>query len=301
MNRAEAPKRGSFTLFMFKKINAGILLMESRKQVGESMGEKTSRSRSFVAQRRETIAEILRKRGRASVSELAEQLGTSPLTIRRDLSYLEDRGVASRRYGEALLAHREKSELDHGTSSSSLEVAKQAIAQAASALVQDHDLVLVNTSSTALMSVSHITAQGVTVVTNSAQAQSLSIPQNGMILVTGGEIRPPRGVLSGEFALANIRSVSATLCFVGCAGISLTAGVTSTTQQEATVNSLMVERSDRMVLLADSSKLGFGAGFSYASLDQISLLITDRDATDEDVQVLLKAGVREIRRVGAER
>ena len=77
----------------------------------------------------------------------------------------------------------------------------------------------------------------------------------------------------------------------------LTAGITSTTQQEAIVNSLMDERSDRMVLLADSRKLGIGAGFSYASLDQVNLLITDTGATDEDVQILLEAGIHEIRRV----
>ena len=84
---------------------------------------------------------------------------------------------------------------------------------------------------------------------------------------------------------------------MGCAGISLTAGVTSTTQQEATVNALMVERSDRLVLLADSSKLGIGAGFSYAPLNKVSLLITDTGATDEDITALLEAGVHQVKRV----
>ena len=59
----------------------------------------------------------------------------------------------------------------------------------------------------------------------------------------------------------------------------------------------MVERADRMVLLADSSKLGIGAGFTYAPLDRVTLLITDTDATDEDVEILLEAGIHEIRRV----
>lgn len=251
------------------------------------------RSRGFVEQRRQTIVEILREEGRASVSDLAERLGISPLTIRRDLAALEESGVICRRYGEALLAEG----VSPQSPASPFEAEKEAIARAAARLVGDDELLFINTSSTALALVPHITAQGVTVVTNSARAQGLPIPQSGMILVTGGEIRPPRGVLSGEFALANIRSVAATTCFVGCAGISLTAGVTSTTQQEATVNSLMVERADRMVLLADSSKLGIGAGFSYAPLDRVTLLITDTGATDEDVEILQEAGIHEIRRV----
>ena len=60
----------------------------------------------------------------------------------------------------------------------------------------------------------------------------------------------------------------------------------------------MVERSDRMILLADSSKLGIAAGFTYASLDRVALLITDTGATDEDVEILKEAGIHEVLRVG---
>ena len=252
----------------------------------------SGRSRGFVRQRRETIANILKDEGRAGVSDLADRLGTSPLTIRRDLDALEERGVVVRRYGEAVLA-----EADGSEATEAFAAERAAIAQAAAKLVSSDELLFVNTSSTALDMVPYIRAQGVTVVTNSALAQGLPIPPEGMILVTGGEVRAPRGVLSGEFALANIRSVSATTCFVGCAGISTVTGITSTTQQEATVNSLMVERSDRMILLADSSKLGIAAGFTYAPLDRVALLITDTGATDEDVEILKEAGIHEVLRV----
>ena len=253
--------------------------------------------RSFVEQRRQSIVEILEREGRVVVSDLAERLGTSPLTIRRDLSALEDRGIVDRRYGEAVISESAAGHLVEGTQSP-FEAEKEAIARYAAGLVEDNELLFINTSSTALALIPHIEAHGVTAVTNSALAQNLPIPPDGMILVTGGEVRPPRGVLSGEFALANVRSVSATTCFVGCAGISTVTGITSTTQQEATVNSLMVERSDRMVLLADSSKLGIAAGFTYAPLNRVALLITDTGATDEDVEILKEAGIHEVVRVG---
>ena len=259
---------------------------------GVSTMEKT---RSFVEQRRQNILAILEERGRANVADLAERLGTSALTIRRDLTALEERGEVERRYGEAVLAAGASARTEAPVSP--YEPQKEAIAQAAAKLVEDNELLFINTSSTALELIANITATGVTVVTNSALAQGLPIPPEGMILVTGGEVRAPRGVLSGEFALANVRSVSATTCFVGCAGISTVTGITSTTQQEATVNSLMVERSDRMILLADSSKLGIAAGFTYAPLERVALLITDTGATDEDVQILKEAGIHEVLRV----
>ena len=61
------------------------------------------KTRSFVEQRRQNILAILEERGRANVADLAERLGTSALTIRRDLTALEERGEVERRYGEAVL------------------------------------------------------------------------------------------------------------------------------------------------------------------------------------------------------
>lgn len=251
------------------------------------------RGRGFVEQRRQTILNILREKGRVNVADLAEKLGISSLTVRRDLDELESRGQVTRRYGEALLADSAGIQ----KAADPFEAAKERIGRAAAELVEDREQLFVNTSSTALGAIKYLDARGVTVITNSLRGQELPVPEGGMVLVTGGEVRPPRGMLSGEFALSNIRSVSASTCFVGCAGISLTGGVTSTTQQEAIVNALMVERSDRMVLLADSRKLGISAGFGYAGLSHVNLLITDSDATDEDIAVLREAGVHEIRRV----
>lgn len=254
------------------------------------------KSRAFVAQRREAITRVLRENGRVSVTKLAKKLDVSPLTVRRDLDYLEEHGVATRRYGEAVLSSevQERQEVPR-----CLRV-KRAIAARTAQLVSDNELVFINTSSTALAVVEFIGAQGVTVVTNSVTSQELTSPPGATVLVTGGEVRPPRGVLSGEFALNNVRSVSATTCFVGCAGLSLATGVTSITQQEAIVNSLMVERSARTVLLAGSNKIGVGAGFTYASLDQIDLLITDEDADEATLSQLRSAGVKEIELVAVE-
>lgn len=255
-----------------------------------------SKTRPFVEQRRKTILDIVRKHGRASVADLAETLEISPLTVRRDLDWLEHNGDIYRRYGEALLA--ESSNLTVlGEQASPFEAQKELIAQAAASLVHDGDLLLINTSSTALMMIPHIKARGVTIVTNSLKVDDLPCPPEGQILVSGGEVRAPRGVLSGDFALHNINAVTAMVGFTGCAGISTTAGVTSTTQQEAMVNSLMVERSEKLIVVADSSKLGIAAGFTYAPLTSVALLITDKGASDAEIDTLTDCGVQDVMRV----
>lgn len=252
------------------------------------------KTRPFVEQRRKTILDIVQKNGRASVADLAAMLEISPLTVRRDLDWLENDGQIYRRYGEAVLA--EGAALAN-SSASSFEKQKDAIAKAAAELVQDEDLIFINTSSTALMMVQHIDAVGTTIITNSMKAAELPCPPDGQLLVTGGTVRATRGVLYGDFALNNVRNITAVMSFTGCAGFSTLGGVTSTTQQEAMVNSAMVDHSEKLIVLADSSKLGVTAGFTYAPLHNVDLLITDKGASDSEVEELLEWGVREIRRV----
>ncbi len=274
---------------MFKTTN-------NRRSKRRREEQTVKQSRAFVEQRRQIIAKTLQEEGRVSISELAKRLEVSPLTIRRDIAYLEESGLVYRRYGEAVLVTDEEkiaSELKAGEKQFT-GASKEAIAKAAAELVEDDDSIFVNTSSTALMTISKIERENVTIITNSTKAGEITPAANITILVTGGQVWMPRGVLSGEFALANIRSVSANRCYVGCAGISATAGITSTTLQEATVNSLMLERSDYHVLLTDSSKLGTEAGFAYSTVSNIDMLITDVYAPSVEIKALQAAGLKKI-------
>lgn len=249
-------------------------------------------SRAFVAQRRDHIAELLRQEGRVVVTDLADRLDISPLTVRRDLDYLEQQGIAIRKYGEAVLNGGSPSE--HDARPPRCAMAKQAIARAAADLVDDSETLFINTGSTALLTAEKVKAKNVTVITNSTRVQALDTPPTMTVLVTGGEIRAPRGTLCGEFALNNIRNASASTCLAGCAGISVETGVTSNTPQEATVNSLMARRSGRLLILAGSDKIGFDAGFTYGKLSDIDLLVTDTDASPDSLARLHEGGLRKI-------
>ena len=103
------------------------------------------RSKAYVNNRRDQIVAILEKDGKASVADLAERFGVSPLTIRRDLDYLEERKVLSREYGTARLLN------PMGRPSGSRQIrAITAISRLAARYVDDGDLILINTSATAI-------------------------------------------------------------------------------------------------------------------------------------------------------
>ncbi|MGI6756155.1 MAG: DeoR/GlpR family DNA-binding transcription regulator [Atopobiaceae bacterium] len=255
-------------------------------------------SRAFVERRRAQMEELIRSRGELQVADLADQFGISPLTVRRDLDFLESKGLISRRYGVAISS----SQSGFHAAKTLVERAREAISRRASELIENGEQVFINTSTTALDVISHIGARDVTIITNSvSQVQALAPSPGITVLVTGGEVRMPRGVLSGEFALNNIRSVRASRCFVGCAGISPAAGATSNTLQEAIVNAQMIQNATYRVLLADSTKLSKEAGFTYAQPHEFDLLITDSWAAPSDLDALREAGLTNIELVNPDK
>jgi DeoR/GlpR family transcriptional regulator of sugar metabolism len=215
-------------------------------------------------------------------------MGVSPLTIRRDLDALLNTGKIDRFYGGASLV-----KYDDGSGenifSSGFTLNKLAIAQYAAALVEDGDTIFINTSSTALAILPYITAKQVTVITNNVKAV-FSEHRDDMILVfTGGELRLPKEAMVGDFALNNLNRVTASKCFLGCNGINTEEGITTAVLQEATINNLMLTRvTGPRYILADKSKIGRRLNFIYGRLQDISLLITDTEASEALVEELRK-------------
>lgn len=247
---------------------------------------------SFVRRRRDEIVRLLEQNGSMGVAELSELFKISPLTVRRDLDALASQGMVRRSYGTVELAERPEHD-----SSYERERAKRAIAARAAQLIDDGDIVFINTGTTALGALEFVLAENVTFVTNNGRALSSSFPPSSTMILTGGEIRVPKWSMTGDFALANIGQIKAGKCFLSCSGLSAQRGLTTNIAQEMRINELMLENSAFHVVLADSSKIGVDASFSYGSADQIDVLVTDSLMSDEHARLLEQAGVRAILRV----
>ena len=206
-------------------------------------------SRNFIETRRKKIYQALEKHGSVKVDELAEQLHTSPLTIRRDLDHLEQQNLVERYYGGASI-RRNRS----GPANSVDSSYKHAIARHAAQFVSDGDTIFINSSSTALLTIKYITAKMVTVITNNGKAIFSDLNEDINIILTGGELRPPKEVMLGEFALNNLNLVTANKCFLGCSGLTVEEGFTTAAMQEVAINQLMLSRvTGKKYILADEA------------------------------------------------
>ena len=231
-------------------------------------------SRSIVSSRRERILETVRNGGDVSVNSLSEQLQVSPLTIRRDLQYLEEHKLLERFYGGARTGN-----------------AEERIARYAAGLVEDGDSILLNTSSTALAMVKYITSRNVTIITNNGNIINEENPSQATIVLLGGELRYQKGAMVGDFTKNSLAYVAAKKCFVGCTGISPDIGMVTEMMSEVNLNQMMFQRvTGTTYILADSSKFGIRTGGVSCPPEKIENIITDVNAPAQMVREFREMG-----------
>ncbi|RJX27418.1 MAG: DeoR/GlpR transcriptional regulator [Acholeplasma sp.] len=249
-------------------------------------------SKAAIEKRRERILKLLEFRDTMTVEELAEELKTSEITIRRDLDHFEEQNLIDRHRGGASL---NKNNFTTNIFSSNLAINKHAIAKAAARFVEDGDTIFINTSSTALLMLEYITAKQVTVVTNNGRAIFCESKDNLFVVLTGGELRMPKESLVGDFAINNLNRVKASKCFLGCSGISVRGGFTTAVLQEVAVNEIMLRNTIGLkFVLADTNKVGREHSFISGSISDLNYLVTDTQANELEIKALRSAGLKVI-------
>jgi DeoR/GlpR family transcriptional regulator of sugar metabolism len=209
-----------------------------------------------------------------SVEQACERLGASPATVRREFVQLAQEGRVEKTWGGV----RAIASTPAGPAAFTKRLAenateKQAIAEAAAALLSDGDVVMIDGGTTTYQLCEYIAHKRIRIITNSlviAQAvDRLKGRERGAeIYLTGGILEPESGVLSGPPAEAFLKRYHAQWAFLSAAGID---SREATNHNEAVLASerLMIERSDRVVLLADHTKLGRRAMCVLCSLGKV--------------------------------
>lgn len=244
------------------------------------------------AERQQRIQELLRDRGAVRVSTLADRLGVSEVTVRRDLEELERRGLLERTHGGAIPARRIAREPAYAEAISAYPGQKRRIGATAARLVGAGETVFLNGGTTTLEVLRHVDAPGARIVTNHVGAALEAADLDVELLLIGGEYRSPSNSCVGDFATQALRRVFAGRSFIGVEGVSLRSGLTTPAAPEAEIARVMIEQTrGPVIVVADSSKVGTVADFSIAPIDVAAMLVTDDGLDPEYRSDLASAGV----------
>ena len=245
------------------------------------------------AQRRERIQEYLAIHQITRTADLCNLLETSEATVRRDLEWLEQKGILERTHGGAILSQRVIFEQEYQQRAQNYPEEKKRIGQLAASLIEDGDIVFINSGTTATQVLQHIKrGLRITVFTNNVNA-ALEIGDPGFhYFLTGGEFQSRSNSLAGRFALDNLNLVFANKVILGVDGISLKHGCTVPTNAEAEVVGRMIDRTKGpVIIVAYHSKWGAVSNCPVADIDEIDKFVTDEGFGMEAIEDLKEKSI----------
>lgn len=231
-------------------------------------------------QRRRILGEMLERDGSVTLVAAAGELGVSEMTIRRDLADLEVAGVARRVRGGATRVVGPRSFRDR---SSERRAAKARIAQKAAALVPDSGAIAIDASTTAGALGSVLTKHPDLVVVTNSWDNFGTVRRAGVkrAILTGGEADELTDSLVGPIACRAAASHGYRAVFAGANGLEAEFGASDVSLEEAQVKMEFARAADDVVLLADSSKVGGRDLARSFAWDEVSVLVTELDPSDE--------------------
>ncbi|QWT24171.1 DeoR/GlpR family DNA-binding transcription regulator [Subtercola sp. PAMC28395] len=247
--------------------------------------------------RQSEIVQFLDAEGMLTVTELGKRFGVSEMTVRRDLVELETAGLVRRVHGGATRALGRAYEPPFRMRQAAALGSKQAIARAAAKLIAEGDAIGLDVGSTVLEMVPEfVDIDNLTVVTASLRvanrvAELHALEHSVRLIVTGGVARAEELSLTGQSAIEFYRNIRLDKAFISVGGVSNEGGATEFNLEDAEVKRALINSSEEVVVLADSSKFG-QTGFAYvADLRRVSCLITDSGIGEKVLSDLRGIGV----------
>jgi DeoR family transcriptional regulator of aga operon len=242
----------------------------------------------LIDERRQHILSLVQKDGRVLVAELAQRLGISQITIRKDLEYLQSKGLVLRTHGGALLPQNgtlfdpsfpEKQDRNSDQ--------KRRIARAAADMVEEGQCIILDSGTTttliaqALKRFLHLT-----VVTNAINIAAELTGTDFEVILTGGTLRKNSFSLVGPLAEDLLAEMHADILFLGVDGFDVEGGVSTPNVLESRVNRAMVRSAKKVIVVCDATKFSRRSFSRIIPVAAIHHVITDRSAPDSVCETL---------------
>lgn len=235
-------------------------------------------------ERRDWIMKFLEENGQVEVSRLSKTFDVSDMTVRRDLEKLEKEEKLIRTHGgariikkttyEAVLDDRVRDNFEY----------KDAIGKYCMQFIEDGDVIALDASSTALAMARNITAKVQIVTNNISIAQELSHNPNVEILLLGGNVRKKSCSTVGFSAVNMMGELLVDKLFLSSKALSFEYGISDATQSEGEMKKAMIRSSNKVILMADCTKLGTRAFYRVAPVECADVIVTNYKETYSDTQ-----------------
>ncbi len=240
-----------------------------------------------------SMEQYILQNGTASLDDLATRFQISTNTVRRDISELLNRGQIKKVYGGVSayippvpppISVRAEHERD----------AKREIGRLAAELVQDHTTVFLDSGSTTVCLLPHLANKsGITIITHSLSAMyEASKYPDLRVIGLGGLYIPSTSSYVGVSTVEMLSRMSIDLIFIAATGVSLERGLTNTTYFEAEIKRTVVEHNKQIILMADHSKFGHTALFTFCEFKNLSGIVTDRKPAKPYLDAIEQNGIK---------
>lgn len=248
----------------------------------------------FANERRQLILNILEKKKRVTVKDLARDVNVSEATLRTDLNVLEEEGLLTRTHGGAVLNEDFPSKKSFSEREKKNRDSKMIIAQKAIELIKQKDCVLLDASTTALELAKLLRGSNlnITVVTNGLSS-ALELKENPAInvILLGGMARMGSMALEGLLGTSILNKINIDTIFTSASGFSIEEGLTDFNVYEVELKKVMVEKANKVIAMLDYSKLGTSSIATFASCEEIDMIISDKVVDDQFHKELLKHNI----------
>lgn len=228
-------------------------------------------------ERHAAILKRLKDKRVVTVTELVDLLDTSAATIRRDLSYLHNKGLLQKVHGGAVNIDNDyfTFENDMTTKNSLYRADKEAIAKEAASLITNDEFIYIDAGTTTEAMLPYITAKNCSFVTNGINIATYLSAHQSRVILLGGIVKPTTAAVIGEMTQSMLSHYNFTKGFFGANGISIKAGYSTPDPLEALVKETALKRCRTAFILADASKFEKISPVTFAPLEAATIITTE--------------------------
>ncbi len=256
--------------------------------------QRPSRGRAPAQVRHALIMRAFNRDGFVSVSDIAREIGVSPMTIRRDLALLDRHGQIVRTHGGGVVSDFDSHEPVFDRRLEIRAGEKNAIARAAAGLIMPMESVGLDVGTSILALAEQIKGRSdLRIFTNNLRAAMNLAGSGSPIYIPGGEVRTPEFSIVGTAAIEHLKKHYLDRVFIGVSGLC-DLGIFDFSPEDTEVKRAFIEISDLVVVVCDSSKFGRRGLAHVGTLDAIDILVTDRSPPADLAKLLADAGVEVI-------